>query len=230
MRFRTYVVILGFWLLAFAWVIFSLQFGKISALGNLAGFWWAAVYLVIGLAWMIHAIVSKSWRGVAIWAVGMAGFALAGAVTGFGVVMACDRLGVGHWPPGDAAFERRLRERQADFDSLRDSLLRQALEKEAEIAAGNRIEGARGDQGYFLDAGAGGKSLDVRLAYAAPDRHFLWLALWEGQIHFNPVLEKGLLFYDGPSELDIVALRSRRNVCDYRVAHIDGGWYLYEGS
>ena len=142
----------------------------------------------------------------------------------FAIQTGSRKLGIGHWPPRDGVFAQQFQDRRAEWSDVRDGVLREAratgsdLSRDVVDQIDPRQEGAR----YIWKERF--RELGIADAKAAWDGRWVRLALWEGDYHFSPIGEKGLLFVDRA----LAGEPEARLVDRIAVEDLGDGWYVFE--
>ena len=136
----------------------------------------------------------------------------------------CKEYGLGRWPPRDGYFAQRLRDQRSEWCSVRDGVLHERKSTGSNLSRDvvNRVDPRQLGVRYHWKDRFG--PLGVVDARAARDARWIRLALWQGQLHYDPKLEKGLLYVDPGLSGDPEA----RLVERIAVTDLGEGWYVYE--
>jgi len=184
---------------------------------------WPATYVLLTCITTLVAGVRRSWgEGLRSYVESLL-FFLATIAAMFGLERTFHGLGLGHWPPRDGVYARLFRERREEWTAERDRLLRETKADMAQTA--RSVDAQRQPSPFkFHYAGDGRvRNLGAELAAVADDGTWIRFIIYEGQIHQDPVGEKGLLYVDR----EVVASHSRW-VDGLAVEDLGDGWYVYE--
>lgn len=185
---------------------------------------WAAVYVLLAAVLPIVATFRGSWRaGIRAFVESIA-FLLVTLAVMFGVQWTFHALGLGHWPPRDAVYARIFRERHEEWTAERDRILGEA---KADAADPVKIAAARNDPyrlGYHYAGRGRFEELGADMAAVADDATWIKFIFHEGQIHREPIQEKGLFF----ATPELLARSDTRWVDHLTVENLGDGWFVYE--
>jgi hypothetical protein len=201
------------------------QFSRIYALDVIPYvFAWAAAYVLLTCITTLVAGIRSSW------AEGLRSFAeslvilLATVAAMFGLEWTFHGLGLGHWPPRDGVYVRIFRERRAEWTAERDRVLREWKAESTDPA--KRVDASRQGTSFNDHYANDGRVRDLgaEAAVVANDGTWIRFIFYEGQIHEDPVREKGLLYVDP----QVAAHSDARWVDHLAVEELGDGWYVYE--
>jgi hypothetical protein len=187
-------------------------------------FAWAASYVLLTCVATLVAGIRRSWgEALRSFAESIVIFLATLAAMG-GLQWTFRSLGLGRWPPRDGVYVRLFRERRAEWTAERDRVLRE-WKADATDPAKNFHSSFQGTSFDYHRANDGRvRDLGAEAAEVANDGTWIKFIFYDGEIHLDPVQEKGLLYVDP----QVVTHTEARWVHSLAVKDLGDGWYVYE--